>query len=40
MGNRILSLPLAITLDMSDEYSVLMSLSSKVMRLRKPSTVA
>ena len=34
------SFPLAMTLDISDEYSVLMSLSSKVMRLRKPITRA
>jgi hypothetical protein len=34
------SFPLAITFDISDEYSVEMSLSSKVSRLRKPMTSA
>ena len=34
------SFPFAITFDISDEYSVLMVLSSKVSRLRKPITWA
>ena len=38
MGNLIRSLPLETTLDMSDEYSVEMSLSSNEIRFLNPIT--
>ncbi len=38
MGNLIRSLPLATTFDISELYSVEMSLSSNEIRLRKPIT--
>ena len=40
MGNLMRSLPLAITFDINEEYSVLMVLSSKVSRFRNPITWA
>ncbi len=38
MGNLIRPLPFAITFDMSAEYSVLMSVSSKCLNILKPIT--